>query len=103
MHFLTVSKKSIVSKIAEAVSKKAPLFIGCKIHTEYARAKVLPHNGNDPPPTPGSLNSASVSTPIKRSTKQGDARGTSEVRRGTSPIHFHCPVPQRTLPVLKIL
>ena len=26
--------------------------------------------------------------------KQGNARGTSEVRRGTSSIHFHCPVPR---------
>ena len=31
---------------------------------------------------------------MKQSTKQGNARGTSEVRRGTSPIHFHCPAPQ---------
>ena len=26
-----------------------------KLHTEYARAKVPPYNGNDPPPAPGSL------------------------------------------------
>ena len=26
--------------------------------------------------------------------KQGNARGTSEVRRGSSPIPFHCPVPR---------
>ena len=26
--------------------------------------------------------------------KQGNARGTGEVRRGTSSIHFHCPVPR---------
>ena len=32
-----------------------------------------------------------VSTRIKQSTKQGDARGASEVRRGTSSNHFHCP------------
>ena len=35
-----------------------------------------------------------VSNPIERSTKQGNARGTSEVRRGTSSNHFHCPVPR---------
>ena len=29
---------------------------------------------------------------IKRSTKQGGARGTSEVWRGTSSNHFHCPI-----------
>ena len=31
-----------------------------------------------------------VSTPVKQSTKQGNARGTSEVRRRISSIHFHC-------------
>ena len=36
--------------------------------------------------------SDSVSTPVKKNTKQGDARGTSEVRLGTSSIHLHCPV-----------
>ena len=44
------------------------------------------------PPAPV-VQKPSVSTPIKRSTKQGNARGTSEVRRGTSSNHFHCPVP----------
>ena len=47
-----------------------------------------------PPPAPGSLKTFFVSNPIKRSTKQGNARGTSEVRRGTSSNHFHCPVPR---------
>ena len=38
--------------------------------------------------------SPSVSTPIKLSTKKKNARGTSEVWRRTSSIHFHCPVPR---------
>ena len=50
------------------------------------------------PPAPGSLKTPSVSIPIERSTKQGNARGTSEVRRGTSSIHFHCPVPRSSSP-----
>ena len=36
----------------------------------------------------------SVSILIKQSRKQGDARGTDEVRHGTSSIHFHCPAPR---------
>ena len=32
--------------------------------------------------------------PSKQSIKQENARGMSEVRRGTSSIHFHCPVPR---------
>ena len=46
------------------------------------------------PALPWQSKSPSVSAPIERSTKQGNARGTSEVRRGTSSIHFHCPVPR---------
>ena len=46
------------------------------------------------PARPRKSKSPSVSTPIKQSTKQGNARGTSEVRRGTSSIHFHCPAPR---------
>ena len=46
------------------------------------------------PALPWKSTSPSVSTPIKKSTKQGDARGASEVRRGTSSNHFHCPVPR---------
>ena len=63
--------------------------------TEYDRAKVPLHNGNDPPPVPRSLKSPSVSTPIEQSRKQGDAMGASEVRRGTSSNHFHFPAPSR--------
>ena len=49
------------------------------------------------PARPWSSKSPSVSTPMrKQSTKQGNARGTSEVRRGTSFFfHFDCPVPGR--------
>ena len=46
------------------------------------------------PARPWWSKSPSVSTPIKQSTKQGNARGTSEVRRGASSIHFHCPAPR---------
>ena len=47
------------------------------------------------PARPWQSERPSVSTPInKQSTKQGNARGTSEVRRGTSSNHFHCPVPR---------
>ena len=49
------------------------------IGTEYDRAKVPPYNGNDPRPP----------LVTKQSIKHGNARGTSEVRRGTSSIHFH--------------
>ena len=45
------------------------------------------------PAHPWQSKNPSASTPIKQSTKQGNARGTSEVRRGTSSIHFHCQVP----------
>ena len=62
-------------------------------NTEHDRAKVPPYNGNDPCP-PLVSKSPSVSTPIKQSTKQGNARGTSEVRHGTSSIHFPCPAPR---------
>ena len=41
-----------------------------------------------------SWQSRNPSTPIKQSIKQGDTRGTSEVPRGTSSIHFHCRTPQ---------
>ena len=67
--------------------------LGQFVDTEYDRANVPPYNGNDPPPAPGCLKRSLFSNPIKRSTKQGNARGTSEVRRGTSSNHFHCPVP----------
>ena len=46
------------------------------------------------PALPWYVQNPSVSTPINQSRKQGDARGASEVRRGTSSIHFHCPVPR---------
>ena len=36
----------------------------------------------------GSPKAPSVSNPMKRSTKQGDTRGASEVRHGTSSIYF---------------
>ena len=61
-----------------------------KFNAEYDRAKVPPYNGNDPPPAPGSLK-APLFPPLLN---KGNARGTSEVRRGTSSIHFHCPVPR---------
>ena len=67
--------------------------IQAKIDTEYDRAKVPPYSGNDPA-LPWQSKSPSVSTPIKQSTKQGGARGVSEVRRGTSSNRFHCPVPR---------
>ena len=48
-----------------------------------------------PAPSPGSLQALLFPPLIKQSTsKQGNARGASEVRRGTSSIHVHCPVPQ---------
>ena len=40
--------------------------------------------------SPGSLKALLFLPLLKRSTKQGDARGASEVRRGTASIHFHC-------------
>ena len=46
------------------------------------------------PALPWQSKSPSVSTLSKQSTKKGDARGASEVRRGTSSIHFHCPAPR---------
>ena len=48
------------------------------------------------PPSPGGLKPFCFRAPTKRSTKQGDARGASEVRRRTwtSSNHFHCPAPQ---------
>ena len=64
--------------------------------TEYERAKVLPYNGNDPRP-PLVVYKPFCFHSIKRSTKQVEARGASEVRRGTSSIpflaqHLGCPV-----------
>ena len=76
------------------VCRVTEIQISSLVDTEYDRAKVPPHNGNDPPPAPGSLKALLFATPIKQSTKQGNARGTSEVRRGTSSNHFHCPVPR---------
>ena len=65
------------------------------IDIEYDRANVPPYNGNDPPPAPGSLKRSLFPTLFNEvHTKQGNARGTSEVRRGTSSNHFHCPVPR---------
>ena len=49
------------------------------------------------PRAPGSLKALLFPPPSKQSTKQGDASGRSEVRRGTSSNHFHCPVPQWSL------
>ena len=46
------------------------------------------------PARPWYSKSPSVSTPFEQSTKQGNARGTSEVWRRTSSIHFHCLVPR---------
>ena len=46
------------------------------------------------PARPWSSKNPSVSTPVKQSTKQGNARGTNELRRGTCSINFHCPVPR---------
>ena len=46
------------------------------------------------PPTPGSLKALLLPPLFKQSRKQGNARGMSEVRRGTSSIHLHCPVPR---------
>ena len=46
------------------------------------------------PARPWQSKSPSFSTPVKQSRKQGNARGTSEVRRGTSSNHFHCRVPR---------
>ena len=46
------------------------------------------------PALPWKSRGPSVSTPIKQSTKQGDARGASEVRHGTSSNHLHCPAPR---------
>ena len=45
--------------------------------TEYDRAKVPLHNGNDPPPAPRSLKRSLFpsSNPVKRSTKQGGTQG----------------------------
>ena len=45
------------------------------------------------PALPWKAKSPSVSRLSKLNIKQGDARGASEVRRRTSSIHFHCPVP----------
>ena len=41
-----------------------------------------------------SAKSSYVSTPIKPGTKQGNAKGASEIRRCTASIHFHCPAPR---------
>ena len=62
--------------------------------TEYDRAKAAPHNGNDPPPAPGSLK-RSLFPPLLNNVENKGTQGVpSEVRRGTSSIHFHCPVPR---------
>ena len=61
--------------------------------TEYDRAKVPPYNGSDSPPTPGSLKPL-LFAPLVKKTQTRNARGMSEVRRGTCSIHFHCPVPR---------
>ena len=45
------------------------------------------------PAVPWLFKTPFISTPVKQSTKQGNAKGASEVRRGTSSIHFHCPAP----------
>ena len=52
------------------------------------------HNGNDPPPAPGSLKALLFPPLLNKATNKGNARGASEVRRATSSIHFHCPVPR---------
>ena len=57
---------------------------GQRFHRTMEMIPALPWKPKDP----------TVSTPIKQSRKQGDARGASEVRRGTSSSHSHCPVPR---------
>ena len=52
-----------------------------------------PYNRNDPCP-PLVVEEPFCFHPIKQSTKQRDARGASEVRRGTSSIHLHCLAPR---------
>ena len=60
---------------------------------KYDRLKVSTVQWKRSPPAPGSLKNPSASTLVKTMYKQGNARGTGKVRRGTSSIHFHCPVP----------
>ena len=60
-----------------------PNMTGRRFHRTMAMLPALPWQSKSP----------SVSTLSKQSTQQGDARGASEVRRGTSSIHFHCPAP----------
>ena len=47
-----------------------------------------------PPPAPGSLKALLFPPLLKNLENKGMQGGTSEVRRGTSSIHFHCPVPR---------
>ena len=54
--------------------------------TEYDRAKVPPYNGNDPRPPLVVSKSPSVSTSMKQSTKQGNARARARYSAELPPI-----------------
>ena len=62
--------------------------------TECDRAKVPPYNGNDSTSRLEGYKPLCFQTYSDKH-KQGDARGAREVRRRTSPIHFHRAVPRR--------
>ena len=82
-----------VSKKSQGHSCKSPAKVSKE--TEYDRAKVPPYNGNDPrPPLVVKTKTFLFPPLLNKVRKQGNARGASEVRRGTSSIHFHCPVPR---------
>ena len=55
-----------------AVMDTYPLRISWRIlDTEYDRANVLPYNGNDPPPTPGSLKRSLFPTLLNEAQNKG--------------------------------
>ena len=63
-------------------------------YTEYDRAKVPAYNGNDPHPSLIVQKTLLFPLLLDKVQNRGDAWGASEVRRGTSSIHFHCPAPR---------
>ena len=73
-----------ITRLLLRVVESTPNMTGRRFHRTMEMIPALPSQSKSP----------SVSTPIKQSTKEGAARGGSEVRRRISPIHFHCPAPR---------
>ena len=92
-----ILKRMVMALTCPYVSVAMPAASRCETSLTH---RIWPGEGSTvqwtwAPPAPGSLKALLLPPLFYQSTKRGNARGTSEVRRGTSSIHFHCPVPGR--------